>query len=241
MATRRSLVRRTPLVRRTAALAAAATAAIMLAACGGTGDSASPSSSASSSSGHSGHDMGSGTGSMSSADPSASAPAAQGGHNAYDVTFAQEMIPHHRQAVTMAGLASSRAKSQQVKNLAAKIEKAQDPEIETMSGWLRAWGEKVPSGVASAMEGGMPGMDHAGSSMPGMMSDADLDKLAKLSGDAFDTAFLKMMVGHHQGALAMARTEQAKGAHGPARAMAQSIVTSQSAEITEMNRMLGRR
>ncbi|MFF4959786.1 DUF305 domain-containing protein [Streptomyces sp. NPDC001222] len=234
MAIRRSLVRRT------AALAAAATAALTLAACGGTGDSASPSSSGSASSGHSGHDMGSGTGPMSSASPSASVPAAHGGHNAQDVTFAQLMIPHHRQAVAMAALAPSRAKSPQVKDLAAKIEKAQDPEIETMSGWLKAWGEKVPSDAASAMEG-MPGMDHSGSSMPGMMSGADMDKLAKLSGDAFDTAFLRMMVGHHQGALTMAKAEQAKGAYGPAEAMARSIVTSQSAEITEMNRMLGRR
>ncbi|MFJ5533486.1 DUF305 domain-containing protein [Streptomyces sp. NPDC093261] len=227
MASRRFLVRRTHpvrrthLVRRTAALAAAVTAAAVLAGCGGTDDSAS-----SSSSGSSG--------------PSASTSAAQGGHNAQDMTFAQEMIPHHRQAVAMAGLASSRAKSQQVKDLAAKIEKAQDPEIATMSGWLRAWGEKVPSGAPSA-GGGMAGMEHSGSSMPGMMSDDDMDKLAKLSGDVFDRAFLKMMIGHHQGALVMAKAEQAKGAYGPAKAMATSIVTSQSADITEMIQMLSRR
>ncbi|MFF3514480.1 DUF305 domain-containing protein [Streptomyces sp. NPDC002573] len=73
----------------------------------------------------------------------------------------------------------------------------------------------------------------------GSMSGADMDKLAKLYGDAFDTAFLRMMVGHHQGVLTMAEAEQAKGAYGPAKAMARSIVTSQSAEITGMNRMLG--
>jgi uncharacterized protein (DUF305 family) len=223
MASRRSLIRRT------AALATAVTAAVVLAACGGSSDS----SSSSPSSGHSGHDMGA----MSSASPSGTA--AQGSHNAQDLSFAQGMIPHHRQAVAMADLAASRAKSPQVKDLAAKIKQAQDPEINTMSGWLKAWGEKVPDDSMSGMES-MPGMDHSGSSMPGMMPDHDMDKLKGLSGDAFDKAFLQMMISHHQGAIEMAKTEQAKGAYGPAEATAKSIVTSQSAEITAMNKLLGK-
>ncbi|GAA3068428.1 DUF305 domain-containing protein [Streptomyces glomeratus] len=223
MASRRSLIRRT------AALATAVTAAVVLAACGSSSDS----SSSSPSSGHSGHDMGA----MSSASPSGTA--AQGSHNAQDLSFAQGMIPHHRQAVAMADLAASRAKSPQVKDLAAKIKQAQDPEINTMSGWLKAWGEKVPDDSMSGMES-MPGMDHSGSSMPGMMPDHDMDKLKGLSGDAFDKAFLQMMTSHHQGAIEMAKTEQAKGAYGPAEATAKSIVTSQSAEITAMNKLLGK-
>ncbi|MEW2256942.1 DUF305 domain-containing protein [Streptomyces sp. NPDC047869] len=218
MASRRSLIRRTT------ALAAAATAAVVLAACG---------SSDSSPSGHSGHDMGA----MSSASAPATASAAQGSRNAQDVSFAQGMIPHHRQAVAMADLAPSRANSQQVKDLAAKIRQAQDPEINTMSGWLKGWGEKVPDAGMSGMES-MSRMDH--SSMAGMMSDGDMDKLKDLSGDAFDKAFVQMMISHHQGAIEMAKTEQAKGAYGPAKTMSKSIVTSQSAEITEMNKILGK-
>ncbi|MGV9253546.1 DUF305 domain-containing protein [Streptomyces sp. NPDC003697] len=225
MASRRSLIRRT------AALATAATAAVVLTACGGSSGSGSPAAS-----GHSGHDMAG----MSSANPSATASVAQGSHNTQDVSFAREMIPHHRQAVAMAGLAASRAKAPSVKDLAAKIRQAQDPEINTMSGWLKAWGEKVPDDGMPGMES-MPGMHHSASSMPGMMSDDDMAELKGLSGDAFDKAFLQMMISHHQGAVAMARTEQAKGAYGPATTLAKSIVTSQSAEITEMNEMLGKK
>ncbi|MEU7055923.1 DUF305 domain-containing protein [Streptomyces sp. NPDC046197] len=225
MASRLKASRRS-LVRRAAALAGAATAAAVLTACGG-GDSSSESS------GHAGPGMGA----MSS---SPSASARQSGHDAQDVSFAQKMIPHHRQALAMAGLAPSRAGSQQVKDLAAAISKAQDPEINTMTGWLKAWGAKVPDSGASGMAG-MPGMDHSGSSVPGMMPDGDMGRLEKLSGDAFDQAFLQMMIGHHEGAVDMARTEKVKGAYGPATAMAASIVTSQSAEIAEMRRMLGRR
>ncbi|MET7906597.1 DUF305 domain-containing protein [Streptomyces sp. NPDC005355] len=208
------------LARRAAATAAVVTAAVVLAACGSNDKG----------SGHSGHDMGS----MSSA-PSASASTSAGAHNAQDVAFAQGMIPHHRQAVAMADLAPSRGKSQKVRDLASKIKKAQDPEITTMSGWLKAWGEKVPAGNMPSMEG----MDHSTHDMPGMMSGGDMAKLKKLSGAKFDTAFLQMMVQHHQGAIKMAKTEQAKGSYGPAKSLAKSIISSQSAEITQMNKMLG--
>ncbi|GGX76121.1 DUF305 domain-containing protein [Streptomyces anandii] len=226
MASRRSLVRRA------VALATAATAAVVLAACGSSSDS----SSSSPAPARSGHDTGA---------THASGTASQGSHDPQDVSFAQGMIPHHRQAVAMADLAASRAKSPQVKDLAATIKQAQDPEINTMSGWLEAWGEKVPGDSKSSMPGmdgmdGMPGMDRSASPMPGMMSDQDMGKLKGLSGDAFDKAFLRMMISHHQGAIEMAETEQSRGAYGPAKAMAKSIVTSQSAEITEMNKMLGK-
>jgi uncharacterized protein (DUF305 family) len=47
-----------------------------------------------------------------------------------------------------------------------------------------------------------------------------------------------MMIEHHQGAVTMARTEQAQGSNTDAKAMADSIVTSQSAEIRAMRKLL---
>ncbi|MGZ9929462.1 DUF305 domain-containing protein [Streptomyces sp. NC-S4] len=199
-------------IRRAAAVAAAATAALVLAACGGNGDDSGPA--------HDGHGA--------SASPSASAPARQGDHNAADAVFAQGMIPHHRQAVEMADLAAARAESAEVKKLAEEVKKAQDPEIRTLSGWLTSWGEQVPA----------TGGGHDGHAMSGMMSAEEMKQLAASSGKAFDTAFLRMMVEHHEGAVAMARTEQADGAHRPAKDMAAAIITSQSAEIARMNALL---
>ncbi|MGW0283168.1 DUF305 domain-containing protein [Streptomyces sp. NPDC003236] len=200
------------LTRRAALLAATAAASLALAACGG-GDGAA----------HAGHG--------GSASPAASATA--GTHNAQDVTFAQGMIPHHRQALEMAKLADGRASSARVKDLAARIEKAQDPEIRTMTGWLTAWGEQVP----------MAGMDHSGhagmTGMAGMMSDDDMAALKKATGADFDRRFLSLMVEHHRGAVEMAGTEKSGGAYGPARTMAGDIVRAQNAEIREMKRILG--
>jgi uncharacterized protein (DUF305 family) len=165
---------------------------------------------------------------------SGASPSTQGAHNEADVMFAQGMIPHHRQAVEMADLAATRASSPEVKKLAAAIKKAQDPEIQTMSGWLRSWGQSVPQGDMPDMGHG----DHGG--MGGMMSPEQMRKLQDASGKAFDTAFLEMMIEHHEGAVQMAKTEQAQGAHPPAKEMAGAIITTQNAEIAQMNKLLGR-
>src|SRR5512141_1778545 len=78
-------------------------------------------------------------------------------HNDADVSFAQDMIPHHAQAVVMAELAQTRASDPKVKALAVDIETAQGPEIEQMSGWLKTWGEKVPDTDSEADGSGMAG------------------------------------------------------------------------------------
>ncbi|MDX3401763.1 MULTISPECIES: DUF305 domain-containing protein [Streptomyces] len=217
------MIRKRSLMRRTAVVAAAGAAALVLAACGGSGDD-------DGSAGHGGH----AATAPSSAPSSASASASQGQHNAADVAFAKGMIPHHRQAVEMADLAPGRARSAEVKKLAADIKKAQDPEIRTLSGWLTSWGKDVPA------EGAMDHSTHDMGGMGGMMTAEEMTGLENASGKAFDTAFTELMIKHHEGAVEMARTEQADGAHGPAKKMAGEIIDSQSAEIEQMNALLGK-
>lgn len=210
------MIRKRFLVRRTATVAATGAAALLLAACGGSGDDTG-------SAGPGGH--------SAAASSSASATASQGQHNAADVAFAKGMIPHHRQAVEMAVLAPERAQSAEVKKLAVDIKKAQDPEIRTLSGWLTSWGEEVPADGA---------MDHSMHGMDGMMTEQEMTELENASGKAFDTAFMEMMIEHHEGAVEMAKTEQADGAYAPAKKMAADIITSQSEEIEQMNKLLGK-
>jgi uncharacterized protein (DUF305 family) len=156
------------------------------------------------------------------------------GHNDADVTFARQMIPHHEQAIDMAKAAETRAETQEVKDLAADIEAAQDPEIETMTGWLESWGEDVP-------DGGMSDMDHGDMSsddMTGMMSDEDMSALEDATGPEFDQMFLTMMIEHHEGAIEMARTEQADGEFADAKDLAEDIETAQTEEIQTMQGLL---
>ncbi|WP_020579250.1 DUF305 domain-containing protein [Actinopolymorpha alba] len=193
--------------------------------------------------------------------PSAMVSVLPGAHNAQDVAFAEAMIAHHQQAIMMSDLADSRAHNASVKTLAKWIEEAQKPEIEQMSAWLRAWGKAVPTpdpdleshllrcaspGMSQhmgqpcpspGMTGQMPGTEHQ-EHMPGMMSQQELGAMVQASGAAFDRAYLQLMIRHHEGAIEMAKVEQRKGKYLPAKMLAASIATSQSAEITEMRRIL---
>jgi uncharacterized protein (DUF305 family) len=167
-----------------------------------------------------------------SATAPAPAPAAQTSHNQADVTFAQQMIPHHQQAVQMANLVPSHTSNQQVVALAAQIQKEQDPEIQQMTGWLQQWG------VSGTMPGmGMPGMSST-MPMPGLMSSAEMAQLGNVKDAAFDRTWLQMMVQHHQGAIDMAKTELQQGGNAQAKQLAQTIIDGQQAEITTMNGLL---
>lgn len=153
--------------------------------------------------------------------------------NTADVTFAQNMVPHHEQAVEMAELVPDRSTDPQVLDLAQRIRAAQGPEIDTLDGWLQDWGQPAAEG---SEDGDHSGMGHSG--MGGMMSDEDMSALRDASGTDFDRMWLQMMLEHHTGAVGMAQTEIADGEDADAVAMAQDIKDSQSAEITEMEQLL---
>ncbi|SDM08507.1 Uncharacterized conserved protein, DUF305 family [Geodermatophilus siccatus] len=182
-------------------------------------------------SGDPGHE-GMSQGSSTSASASASGDAAARYDDDPDVAFAQGMLPHHQQAVEMAQLAADRAADSRVEDLAARIEAAQAPEIQTLSGWLEAWGAEAT---------GSTGTDHGSTDhgdMGGTMSDEDMDALTNASGAEFDRMFLEMMTAHHSGAVRMAETEIADGEDPDAIAMAEDIRDTQNAEIAEMQELL---
>ena len=207
-------------------LAAVSAAGVLtLAACGSSGGSAQHSSSSGMPSGS----MSSGM-AMPGGSTSAAGSAASGPHNSADAAFATDMIPHHAQAIEMADMALAKATTTTVRTFAATIKAAQAPEIATMSGWLAGWNSPVPN---TSMNPGMAGM-----TMPGMMSAADMQTLSKTTGPAFDKLWVQMMIQHHTGAISMAKTELSQGQNVQAKSLAQSIITSQSSEITQFRKLL---
>ncbi|MGV9856081.1 DUF305 domain-containing protein [Streptomyces sp. NPDC003442] len=215
-------VPRRPLHRRLALVGAVAAGGLLLAGCGGNDDM---------------KDMDH-TSAKESATSEATASSAAEAFNDADVSFAQMMIPHHEQALEMAGLADDRASSARIKSLAGQIEKAQDPEIVTLKSWLKGWGKPEK---ASSDE--MPGMDHGASgkgAMGGMMSEEDMRKLKAAKGPAFDRAFASMMIDHHEGAIDMAKDEKKNGRNAKAKKLADDVVKSQSTEVTTLRTLLDR-
>ncbi|AKT50719.1 DUF305 domain-containing protein [Arsenicicoccus sp. oral taxon 190] len=199
-------------VRRTIPVAVAALIAASLAACSSTAND----------SGMSGMDHSAGPMVSSSSPTVGGSSASRSG----DVMFAQMMIPHHQQAIEMGDLAlKNPTSSPEVRKLATDIKKAQDPEIQTMRGWLSSWG-------AATSAGGH--MDHG----TGMMSDADMAKLETAQGAEFDRMWLSMMVQHHRGAVTMAQQVLTTTNDPQVKQLADAIIKAQNAEIATMQGML---
>lgn len=156
-----------------------------------------------------------------------------------DRHFIERMIPHHEEAVEMAQLASSRAKHSEIKRLAASIIQDQTREINQMRTWYKAWyGTNVPA-VSSGMgrmgnRSGMMGnhSDRMGMHQSGMSMEMDLQALK--NAPDFDREFIRQMVPHHQMAVHMAQMLLNRTNRPDMRNLAQSIIKSQTAEITQM-------
>ena len=153
------------------------------------------------------------------------------GYNADDVAFATNMIPHHQQAVDLSALVPDRSTNPEVTKLASDIAAAQGPEIETMKVFLVQWNENPDTNTGSGHG------DHG--AMQGMVDEATMARLESLKGAEFDTLWLQSMIGHHQGAIEMAKAEVANGENVDAKGMANDIITTQQAEIGQMEQMLG--
>jgi uncharacterized protein (DUF305 family) len=148
-----------------------------------------------------------------------------------DVMFAQMMIPHHEQAIEMSDIAldPTVGASDVVKSLATRIKGAQDPEINTMKGFLTSWNKPLTMDTS---------MDH-GDMMSGMLSADELTELSTLRGTEFDRAWMSGMIKHHEGAIEMAADVLKDGKNVAVRTLANTITSGQDAEITEMKELLG--
>lgn len=145
--------------------------------------------------------------------------------NAADFDYAQMMIVHHRQALTMTALVPDRAGSAQITKLADRISAAQKPEIGAMEGWLKSnGGPREQSG-------------HDHHTMPGMATEAQLAQLRAAKGKAFDELFLKLMITHHGGAVTMAAEVLGNGNNVLVEEMANDVIAQQTAEINRMQGM----
>jgi uncharacterized protein (DUF305 family) len=157
-------------------------------------------------------------------------------HTAADVRFMQSMIGHHAQAVEMTALLASRTMSDAMRTLARRIEVSQADEITMMQRWLEARGQEVPGSHAHHMAGA--------TLMPGMLTQAEMDRLAAATGAEFDRLFLEGMIKHHEGALVMVKelfATPGAGQESEIFAFASDVDADQRMEIDRMRGMLKER
>ena len=157
-----------------------------------------------------------------------------------DIKFMSGMIPHHAQAVVMAGWAQTHGASPTLQLMTERMLISQRDEIAMMRTWLRDRSQVVPA--ADATHGTMEhdGMKHD-MLMPGMLNEAEMAALNKARGKEFDRLFLIGMIKHHQGAIGM--VDELFASQGAAQddqvyAFASDVQADQAAEIERMQIML---
>lgn len=154
--------------------------------------------------------------------------------SAADVTFMQDMIVHHQQAVDMAALVADRTARNEMIELSRRIDLSQKDEIAFMKGWLQDRDQPLPELKGDHHEG-------AHATMEGMASPAQMKELAASEGADFDNMFLQLMIKHHEGALSMvgALLKKPGSAYDPVLfEFTTDITNDQKAEITRMTAML---
>ena len=95
-----------------------------------------------------------------------------------------------------------------------------------------AWDQPVPSTDPYAATG----HDHGG----GINEAATAATLDPLTGPAFDHEFLTILIAHHQAAIPYARNVVENGDNPDAKAIAQDVITVQTAEIASMQDLLSK-
>jgi len=160
-----------------------------------------------------------------------------------DVDFMSGMIPHHAQAVIMAGWAPSHGARTDVAILCERIVVGQRDEIAMMQTWLSDRGQLVPDATSTRHKMKMDGVEHD-MLMPGMLTDEEMAALDRARGPEYDHLFLLGMIKHHQGAIDMVDT--LFKSYGAAQdetiyKFASDVYADQSIEIDRMHEMLGSR
>lgn len=180
-----------------------------------------------------------------------------------DVGFLRDMTVHHEQGVLLAHLVQLNGGQAEVAGIGYDIEYQQTSQIGQMGGFLQLWGYSL-NNLATPMSwmassdmnamAGMPGMTGsspmtamttmdaasvaAGAIMPGMATNAEVDRLKTLRGDASDAYFLQLMIRHHQGGVPMMDYAATYATNPVVKNMALKMAQGQVAEIASMTQLL---
>lgn len=140
--------------------------------------------------------------------------------NEADVSFIQEMIPHHWGAVIMSRLVPDYSDRQPLIDLAERMRRAQIDQINRLQKILRESDveyqvDDVPSDPA----------------IPGMPSADGMATLRTIEGDSFDQTFINLMTAHHRGAIILANRVLREGRSATIAQMARHLIQVQERQI----------
>lgn len=149
-----------------------------------------------------------------------------------DVGFLQDMIDHHGQAIVMGKTLQTAGGSPEVEHFANEIVASQLFETGKMLAWLEAWGLSYGDPdrrVMTWMGHGSPLEE-----MPGMATEAQVQRINELDGRVADELFVRLMIHHHRGGIAMAEFAERQGRAPKVKDLAARIARYQAVEIREL-------
>jgi uncharacterized protein (DUF305 family) len=158
--------------------------------------------------------------------------------NDTDLHFLAMMTPHHEQAVEMSEIILAvDGVSDPTRDLAQRILDGQAEEIGIMRGWADAWGQDdLMQRHSLHVANGMLTGDQMGS-LERLAEESEADATARAEAEE---TFLELMHSHHEGAIAMTQGEIADGGYVELQDLAQQMVDVQTAEMAEIDGLLGR-
>lgn len=138
-----------------------------------------------------------------------------------DADFLSGMIPHHQEAVDTSAYVMTRTNRAELAQFTESVVDVQAQEIRQMKQWYQDWLGRayVDNGQYIPMMG----------------------NLSNSQGDVLDNAYMKGMIGHHQGAIEMAQQIQSTTKRPELQRMAKAIIETQSREIEQLEAWLDNR
>ncbi|WP_185845540.1 DUF305 domain-containing protein [Kibdelosporangium aridum] len=132
------------------------------------------------------------------------------------MTFVRQLVPHLSEVRDLAKLVPSRSTNPAVRDLAARIGRSQNPDMQQLMRWLFMWGvEYVPETDNKAIQ-----------------------QLQQVDDAQFDRMWTQMTVDRHERAIAVAKAELENGRNPAVRQFARKIVDTRQAEIVEMRKLM---
>lgn len=158
------------------------------------------------------------------------------GFNEADATYATGLVSHHAQTLQLLDLTLGRDNlDPQFGTLADESRQARFDEAATAQRWLKTWGKQVPKTVLEHDhdQGGVT----YDTSIPGVLSSAELHSLERAKGAAFAQAWLRKLIAHEQGAVKLAADAIEDGQNAKVVAFARKDEKAHQQQVAQLERL----
>ncbi|HXY94949.1 MAG TPA: DUF305 domain-containing protein [Acidimicrobiia bacterium] len=153
--------------------------------------------------------------------------------NKVDVGFLSDMQTHHGGAIALAFAYQPRQHDPLLSQISREIILDQAQQISQMNTYLDRFGNQPSADDNVAMD--WMGLAVPKDQMPGMPTNADMQRLESSQGLAADDVFSELMIKHHAAGVAMSDYEVEHGDNPDAQRLAAAMARVQRSEIAEMN------